>query len=124
MDNWTEMVTKSNPPVTNIHYSAYMDLYHLKRHVVAFDASKFKNVIGYQLRRPQVNHETLKEIIDKLNAAVVYALADPTVPGRLSDFGQEAVPREMQTPEALGAFHKSEIEKWWPIIKAANIKAD
>lgn len=68
MDNWTEMVTKSNPPVTNIHYSAYMDIYHLKRHVVAFDASKLKNIIGYQLRRPQVNHETLKEIIDKLKA--------------------------------------------------------
>ena len=38
--------------------------------------------------------------------------------------GQEIFPREQQTPEALGAFHKAEIEKWWPIIKAANIKAE
>jgi hypothetical protein len=41
-----------------------------------------------------------------------------------SELGQEAVPREQQTSEALGAFHKAEIEKWWPIIKAANIKGE
>jgi hypothetical protein len=46
------------------------------------------------------------------------------VQARLSDFGQETVPREMQTPEALGAYHKAEIEKWWPIIKAAGIKIE
>ena len=42
---------------------------------------------------------------------------------RLADFGQSVPPREQQTPEALGAFQKAEIEKWWPIIKAAGIKA-
>lgn len=65
---WTEMVTKSNPPVTNMHYSAYMDIYQLKKHVVAFNASKLKEIVGYKLRRPKICHETLKEVIDKLKA--------------------------------------------------------
>ncbi len=63
-------------------------------------------------------------VISKLNAAVVDALADPAVQARLAQLGHEIVPRGAQTPEALGAFHKAEIEKWWPIIKAANIKAE
>src|SRR5215467_12701560 len=67
---------------------------------------------------------TPKDIVVKLNAAVVAALADPTVRKRLTDIGQEIVPRDKQTPEALYAFHKDEIEKWWPIIKAANIRAE
>jgi tripartite-type tricarboxylate transporter receptor subunit TctC len=57
-------------------------------------------------------------------AAVVDALADPTVRARLAELGQEIFPREKQTPEALGALQKAEIEKWWPIIKAANIKGE
>jgi tripartite-type tricarboxylate transporter receptor subunit TctC len=67
---------------------------------------------------------TPKEIIAKLNTAVVDALADPTVRARIAALGQDIPPREQQTPEALGAFHKAEIEKWWPIIKAANIKGE
>ena len=67
---------------------------------------------------------TPKDIIAKLNAAVVEALADPTVRQRLADLGQEIPPREQQTPEALAHFQKAEIEKWWPIIKAANIKGE
>ena len=67
---------------------------------------------------------TPKEIVAKLNGAVVAALADPTVRKRLTDIGQEIFPREQQTPEALYAFHKAETEKWWPIIKAAGIKAE
>jgi tripartite-type tricarboxylate transporter receptor subunit TctC len=54
----------------------------------------------------------------------VEALADPTVRRRLTDLGLEIFPREQQTPEALAAFHKAEIEKWWPIVKAAGIKAE
>jgi tripartite-type tricarboxylate transporter receptor subunit TctC len=64
---------------------------------------------------------TPKPVIAKLNAAAVEALADVTVRARLADIGQEIFPREQQSPEALEALQKSEIEKWWPIIKAANI---
>jgi tripartite-type tricarboxylate transporter receptor subunit TctC len=67
---------------------------------------------------------TPKDAIAKLNAAVVAALADAGVRARLADLGQDIFPREQQTPEALGAYHKAEIEKWWPIIKAAGIKAE
>jgi tripartite-type tricarboxylate transporter receptor subunit TctC len=67
---------------------------------------------------------TPDDVVEKLNNAVVETLADPAVRQRLAEIGQEIPPREQQTPEALGAFHKAEIEKWWPIIKAANIKAE
>ena len=62
------------------------------------------------------------DVIRKLNAALVDALADATVRQRLTDLGQELPARERLTPEALGAYQKAEIEKWWPIIKAAGIK--
>jgi tripartite-type tricarboxylate transporter receptor subunit TctC len=67
---------------------------------------------------------TPKDIIAKLNAAAVEALADPAVRSRLADLGQEIFPREQQTPEALGALVKSDAEKWWPIIKALGIKGE
>jgi tripartite-type tricarboxylate transporter receptor subunit TctC len=67
---------------------------------------------------------TPKDIIAKLNAAVVSALADPTVRQRLAEIGQEVWPREQQTPEALAAHHKAETERWWPIIRASNLKAE
>jgi tripartite-type tricarboxylate transporter receptor subunit TctC len=63
-------------------------------------------------------------VIAKLNAAVVDALADPAVRRRFADIGQEIPLREQQTSAALGAFHKAEIEKWWPIIKAASVKGE
>jgi tripartite-type tricarboxylate transporter receptor subunit TctC len=66
---------------------------------------------------------TAKDVIGKLNAAVVETLADPAVRQRLADVGQGLWPREQQTPEALAAQQKAEIEKWWPIIKEAGIKA-
>jgi tripartite-type tricarboxylate transporter receptor subunit TctC len=67
---------------------------------------------------------TPKDIIGKLNAAVVKALADPAVPSRLADLGLEIFPREQQTPEALGALVKGDAEKWWPIIKELGIRAE
>jgi tripartite-type tricarboxylate transporter receptor subunit TctC len=67
---------------------------------------------------------TPKDIVGKLNGAMVQALADPAVRGRFADLGLDVASREQQTPEGLAAFHKAEIEKWWPIIKAANIKAE
>ena len=66
---------------------------------------------------------THRDIVSKLNAAVIDALAHPSVRQRLTDLGLEIAPREEQTPEALRALQKAEIEKWWPIIKAAGVKA-
>ncbi len=67
---------------------------------------------------------TPKEVIAKLNSAGAAALADPDVRRRLADIGQAIFPADQRTPEALAAFQKAEIEKWWPIIKATNIKGE
>src|SRR5262249_24729594 len=67
---------------------------------------------------------TPKDVVAKLNAAVVDALAHPTVRQQLADLGQEVPPRGQQTPEALGTFQRAEMEKWWPIIKRAGIKQE
>jgi tripartite-type tricarboxylate transporter receptor subunit TctC len=67
---------------------------------------------------------TPKAVVAKLNEAVVSALADPTVRKRLTDLAQDIFPREQLTPDALLAWHKAEIEKWWPVIKAAGIRAE
>jgi tripartite-type tricarboxylate transporter receptor subunit TctC len=66
---------------------------------------------------------TPSDIIGKLNAAVVDALADAAVRSRLTDLGGEIFPREQQTPEALGALVKADAEKWWPIIKELGLAA-
>jgi tripartite-type tricarboxylate transporter receptor subunit TctC len=67
---------------------------------------------------------TPKDVVAKLHAVVVEALADPALRKRFSEIGQEIWPRDKQTPEALAALQKAEIERWWPIIKDANIKAE
>jgi tripartite-type tricarboxylate transporter receptor subunit TctC len=67
---------------------------------------------------------TPRDAIIKLNAAVVDALANPTVRNKLADLGQELPPPDQQTPEALGALQEAEIEKWWPIVKEAGIKPE
>jgi tripartite-type tricarboxylate transporter receptor subunit TctC len=65
---------------------------------------------------------TPRDVVARINAAVLEAFADAGVRQRFSELGHEIPPREQQTPEALAAYHKAEIEKWWPIIKAANIR--
>jgi tripartite-type tricarboxylate transporter receptor subunit TctC len=67
---------------------------------------------------------TPKDIINRLNEATVQALADPAVRSRLADLGDEILPRERQTPEALGQLQKADAEKWWPIIKQLGIKGE
>ena len=67
---------------------------------------------------------TPNNIIAQLSAAVVNALADAGVRARLADLSEEIFPRDQQTPEALRALQTAESEKWWPIIKAAGIKAE
>jgi tripartite-type tricarboxylate transporter receptor subunit TctC len=65
-----------------------------------------------------------KEIIDRLNAAAVEALANPALQSHLASMGVDVYPRERQTPEALGALMKADAEKWWPIIREFGIKAE
>jgi tripartite-type tricarboxylate transporter receptor subunit TctC len=67
---------------------------------------------------------TPKEIIARLNAAAVDAMNDPDVRKKFENLGLEMPPKDQLTPEALGAFQKSEIAKWWPMIKAADVKVD
>jgi tripartite-type tricarboxylate transporter receptor subunit TctC len=67
---------------------------------------------------------TPADVIKTLNIAMVQALADPALRGRLNDLGLDIAPREQQTPEGLAAFQKAEIAKWWPIIKAAGIRGE
>ena len=67
---------------------------------------------------------TPPEAIAKLNGAMVAALADPALRAKFANFGLDVASREQQTPQGLAAFHKAEIEKWWPIIKAAGIRGE
>ena len=67
---------------------------------------------------------TPKAVIEKLNASIMAALADPAVRSRLADVGQEIFPPERLTSQALADFHKAETEKWWPIVKAAGIRPE
>jgi tripartite-type tricarboxylate transporter receptor subunit TctC len=67
---------------------------------------------------------TPRDIIAKLNAAVVAAMADPILRGKIAEQGMEIPAPDQQIPEALGAYQKAEIEKWWPIIKAAGVKPE
>ncbi len=66
---------------------------------------------------------TPKDVIARLNAATVEALADPAIQKRFTELGLDVAPRAQQTPEGLAAFQKAEIAKWWPIIKSAGIGA-
>jgi tripartite-type tricarboxylate transporter receptor subunit TctC len=67
---------------------------------------------------------TPKDVVARLNAAVIEAMADPAVQKRLNDLGLDAPTRDQLTPQALGAWHKAEVDKWWPIIKKAGIKPE
>jgi tripartite-type tricarboxylate transporter receptor subunit TctC len=67
---------------------------------------------------------TPKDVVTKLNAAMVRVLNEPSTRPRFTQLGLDIASPELQTPEGLGAFHKAEIEKWWPIIKSANIRAE
>ena len=71
-----------------------------------------------------VPKDTPKDIVEKLNATLRDVLADPLVKNRLNDLGIEISPRDQQSPQALAAFQKAEAERWWPVIKASNLKAE
>jgi tripartite-type tricarboxylate transporter receptor subunit TctC len=71
-----------------------------------------------------VPKNTPDDVIARLNTAVVAALADPAARERFAALGMTIPLPGQQTPEALGALHRAEIEKWWPIIKAAGVKAE
>lgn len=65
VEGWTEMLTTSEPPITNTPISAYMDKYTLEKHVVGLDNTKIKEIVGYKLIHAKFNHENIKEIVDK-----------------------------------------------------------
>jgi tripartite-type tricarboxylate transporter receptor subunit TctC len=67
---------------------------------------------------------TPPEVIAKLNAATVRALGDPVVQARFAQLGLDVAARDQQTPEGLAAFQNAEMDKWWPIIKAAGIRGE
>jgi tripartite-type tricarboxylate transporter receptor subunit TctC len=67
---------------------------------------------------------TPNEVISKLNGAMVETLADPAIRARLAELGLDVAAREQQTPQGLAEFFKAEVDKWWPILKAANIKGE
>jgi tripartite-type tricarboxylate transporter receptor subunit TctC len=67
---------------------------------------------------------TPKDVVNRLNGAMVEALADAKVRERFSDLGLDIATRQQQSPEGLAAFHKGEIDKWWPVIKSANIRGE
>jgi tripartite-type tricarboxylate transporter receptor subunit TctC len=67
---------------------------------------------------------TPDDVIGTLDGALVEALADPALRKRFTDLGLDVAAREQQTPEGLAAFHKAEIQKWWPIIKSAGIRGE
>jgi tripartite-type tricarboxylate transporter receptor subunit TctC len=71
-----------------------------------------------------VPKDTRKDIVEKLNATIRQVLADPAAAKRFRDLGIETSPRDQQTPEALHAFQKAEMDRWWPIIKASNLRAE
>ena len=71
-----------------------------------------------------VPHGTPRAIVEKLNAVVVAALAEPAVRDKLASLGLDGPAADQRTPEALGAYQKAEAAKWWPIIKAANVTAE
>ena len=71
-----------------------------------------------------VPRDTPKDIIARLNAAMVQILADPEVQKRFDELGIQITPLAQQSPEALRAFQKAETERWWPIIKSSNLKAE
>jgi tripartite-type tricarboxylate transporter receptor subunit TctC len=76
--------------------------------------------VWYALWAPKA---TPTDIVAKLNAALVEALAEPAVSQRFTELGLDIPPRIQQTPDFLADHHRAEIEKWWPIIKAAGIRA-
>jgi tripartite-type tricarboxylate transporter receptor subunit TctC len=81
----------------------------------------FYTSVWYGLWAPK---GTAPAIIARLNAAVVEAYAEPAMRARMAEFGQDIFPRDRQTPAALAAFHRAEIERWWPIIRAAGIRGE
>ena len=67
---------------------------------------------------------TPDDVIARVNAAALSAMEDPGVKERIATLGMNLPPREIKTPQDFGAFHKSEVEKWYPIVKAAGVKAE
>ena len=73
------MITTSNPPIPNTQFSSYMDLYALKKHVVAFNADKLKNVVGYQLKRPKLDVASLREVVESFRKDNLWPNYEDTV---------------------------------------------
>ncbi|KAF8894411.1 NAD-P-binding protein [Infundibulicybe gibba] len=73
---WTQMIQTSNPPIPNTPLSAYMDKYTLDKHVISFSNKKFKDIVGYQLTRPQINHDMVAEMVEKWKSEGSWPILD------------------------------------------------
>jgi tripartite-type tricarboxylate transporter receptor subunit TctC len=128
IDLMFDLVANSLPQVRAGSVKPYMVLAHKRLDIVpeipTADESGLPGLYMSSWQAVWAPKGTPESSIQKLNAAVVEAVSEPTARQRLTELAQGIPAREQQTPEALASLHNAEIERWWPIIKAAGIRME